>query len=97
MDRENEVIELEAQVEPSNGDPTPEVEEGRDEADEADEEGLGTRNRLRIPVVPLRGTVVFPSVAAPIAAGRDKTLKGIEAALEGDKYVFAVSQQDAEL
>ncbi|HKK08570.1 MAG TPA: hypothetical protein VKA44_06775, partial [Gemmatimonadota bacterium] len=26
--------------------------------------------RLRLPVLPLRGTVVFPSVAAPIAAGR---------------------------
>ncbi len=52
--------------------------------------------RVRLPVLPLRGTVVFPSVAAPIAAGRDKTLKAIEAALEDDKLIFAVSQTDAE-
>ena len=64
MNRENEVIELEAQEEPSNDDPSPESEENRDKADE---QGLGSQNRLRIPVVPLRGTVVFPSVAAPIA------------------------------
>ncbi len=87
MDRDKEAIEPEATIEPSNG----------ELSEEADEQGPGVQNRLRIPVVPLRGTVVFPSVAAPIAAGRDKTLKGIEAALEGDKYVFAVSQRDAEL
>jgi len=52
--------------------------------------------RIRLPVLPLRGTVVFPSVAAPIAAGRDKTLKGIEASLDEDKLVFAVSQTSAE-
>ncbi len=90
MDRENEAIELET----SNGDLPPDVDESRDEIEA---EGLGSQNRLRIPVVPLRGTVVFPSVAAPIAAGREKTLKGIEAALDGDKYVFAVAQRDAEL
>ncbi|MDH3733108.1 MAG: endopeptidase La [Gemmatimonadota bacterium] len=54
-------------------------------------------NRLRLPVVPLRGTVVFPSVAAPIAAGRDKTMKAIEAAIQGDKLLFAVAQFDADV
>ncbi|MFW6192119.1 MAG: LON peptidase substrate-binding domain-containing protein, partial [Gemmatimonadota bacterium] len=62
-----------------------------DEAIPEDEE------RLRLPVLPLRGTVVFPSVAAPIAAGRDKTLSAIEQALETDKLVFAVAQTDAEI
>jgi ATP-dependent Lon protease len=52
--------------------------------------------RARMPVLALRGTVIFPAVAAPIAAGRDKTLKAIEAALEEDKLVFAVAQTDAE-
>jgi ATP-dependent Lon protease len=52
--------------------------------------------RRKLPVIPLRGTVVFPSVAAPIAAGRDKTLRAIEEALAGDKIVFAVAQIDPE-
>ena len=94
MDRENEVIELDTELEPQDGEASPESAEDRDEGVEKD---FLSQNRIRIPVVPLRGTVVFPSVAAPIAAGRDKTLKGIEAALEGDKYVFAVAQHDAEL
>jgi len=53
--------------------------------------------RLRLPVLPLRGTVVFPAVAAPIAAGRDKTMKAIDRAIAGDKLLFAVAQLDAEI
>ena len=55
------------------------------EDDSPDAEGLEELpERMRLPVLPLRGTVVFPSVAAPIAAGRDKTVKAIERALKGD-------------
>jgi ATP-dependent Lon protease len=64
---------------------------------DADAEAPDADTRLRLPVVPLRGTVVFPSVAAPIAAGRDKTMKAIEAAIQGDKLLFAVAQHDAEI
>ena len=53
--------------------------------------------RTRLPVLPLRGTVTFPAVAAPIAAGREMTLKAIEAAVAGDKRIFAVAQKDAEV
>ena len=53
--------------------------------------------RLRLPVLPLRGTVVFPAVAAPIAAGRDKTIKAIDKAIAGDKLLFAAAQLDAEV
>jgi ATP-dependent Lon protease len=67
-----------------------EHEEAEDEAEESLEE------RTRLPVLPLRGTVVFPSVAAPIAAGREKTLAAIEHALAGSKRLIAVSQLDAE-
>ena len=54
-------------------------------------------NRLRLPVLPLRGTVVFPAVAAPIAAGRDKTMKAIDRAVAGEKLLFAVAQLDADI
>ncbi|HSM09689.1 MAG TPA: endopeptidase La [Gemmatimonadota bacterium] len=53
--------------------------------------------RRRMPVLALRGMIVFPSAAAPIAAGRDKTLAAIEEALEGDRLLFAVAQKDAEV
>ncbi|MBY0396833.1 MAG: LON peptidase substrate-binding domain-containing protein, partial [Thermoleophilia bacterium] len=46
--------------------------------------------------LPLRGTVIFPEVPAPIAAGRPATLHAIEAAVKGDRLVFAVAQRAAD-
>jgi ATP-dependent Lon protease len=50
--------------------------------------------RQTLPVLPLRGTVIFPGISHPIAAGRPGTLRAIEAALKGDRLVFAVAQRD---
>ena len=50
--------------------------------------------RQTLPVLPLRGTVIFPGLTAPIAAGRPGTLRAIEAALRGERLVFAVAQKD---
>ena len=50
--------------------------------------------RQTLPVLPLRGTVMFPGITAPIAAGRPGTLRAIETALKGDRLVFAVAQRD---
>ncbi|HET7274562.1 MAG TPA: endopeptidase La [Longimicrobiaceae bacterium] len=50
--------------------------------------------RLTLPVLPLRETVVYPGVAVPISAGRPATLQAIEAALGADRRVFAVAQRE---
>ncbi|HEX5438853.1 MAG TPA: endopeptidase La [Gemmatimonadaceae bacterium] len=50
--------------------------------------------RQTLPVLPLRGTVIFPGLTVPIAAGRPGTLRAIEAALKADRLVFAVAQRD---
>ncbi len=50
--------------------------------------------RQTLPVLPLRGTVVFPGQTAPIAAGRPGTLRAIETALKNDRLVFAVAQRE---
>src|SRR5689334_19988357 len=58
------------------------------------EQVLRMAQRQTLPVLPLRGTVIFPGLTAPIAAGRPGTLRAIEAALKGDRLVFAVAQRD---
>src|SRR5690625_5261125 len=50
--------------------------------------------RLRLPVLPLRDTVVFPGVAVPISAGRPGTVEAIQEALDGDRLMFAVCQRE---
>jgi len=50
--------------------------------------------RLKLPVLPLRETVVFPGVAVPISAGRPGTVEAIQEALDGDRRMFAVCQRE---
>ena len=50
--------------------------------------------RLKLPVLPMRETVVFPGVAVPITAGRPGTLEAIEKVLDGDRRLFAVCQRE---
>ena len=51
-------------------------------------------NTQSIPVLPLRGTVIFPGLTVPIAIGRPGTLRAIEAAIKESGLVFAVAQRD---
>jgi ATP-dependent Lon protease len=51
-------------------------------------------DRIRLPVLPLRETVVFPGVAVPISAGRPGTVEAIQSALDGDRRMFAVCQRE---
>ena len=63
-------------------------------AGRSSEQVLRMAQRQTLPVLPLRGTVIFPGLTAPIAAGRPGTLRAIEAALKTDRLVFAVAQRD---
>lgn len=48
-----------------------------------------------IPILPLRGEVVFPFISLPIQVGRESTLKLIDKALRNQEAVFAVKQTDS--
>src|SRR3954447_10704539 len=50
--------------------------------------------RLTLPVLPLRGTAIFPGLTAPIAVGRPGTLRAIEVAVKAGGQVFAVAQRE---
>ncbi len=50
--------------------------------------------RETLPVLALRGTVVFPGLTVPIAVGREASLHAIEAAAQADHRVFAVAQRE---
>ena len=50
--------------------------------------------RITLPVIPLRDTVVFPGVAVPISAGRPGTVAAIKKVLDGDRRLFAVCQKE---
>ncbi len=50
---------------------------------------------LLLPMLPLRDVVVYPHMVLPLFVGRAKSISALESAMENDKYVFLVAQQDA--
>ncbi len=51
---------------------------------------------LTLPVLPLRGTVVFPLTVVPLAAAQPRSLRLIDHVMAGDRMVALVMQKDAE-
>ena len=49
-----------------------------------------------IPLLALKNTVLFPGVVIPITVGRDRSLKAIQQAYDGDKHVGVLAQRDIE-
>jgi ATP-dependent Lon protease len=61
----------------------------------APDEAPAMPERQNLPVLPLRGTVIFPGVTSPIGVGRPATLRAVEAAIKsGNGLLFAVGQRD---
>ncbi|HRO28455.1 MAG TPA: LON peptidase substrate-binding domain-containing protein, partial [Luteimonas sp.] len=51
---------------------------------------------LELPVLPLRDVVVFPNMVIPLFVGRDKSIRALDIAMEGDKRILLVAQKSAE-
>ncbi len=51
----------------------------------------------KLPILPLKNTVLFPGVVIPITVGRDKSIKLIQDANKGDKIIGVISQTNSEV
>jgi ATP-dependent Lon protease len=52
---------------------------------------------LELPVLPLRNTVVLPHVTTAVDVGRPRSKRAVEEALQGDRFIFLVTQKDPEV
>ena len=50
-----------------------------------------------LPLLPLRGLVVYPHMMVHLDVGRSRSVAAIEAAIAGDSRILVVSQRDPEL
>lgn len=49
-----------------------------------------------VPLLPLRGLLVFPNMVVHLDVGREKSVNAIEEAMNGDREIFLVMQKDAQ-
>ncbi len=46
-----------------------------------------------LPLLPLRDVVVFPNMVIPLFVGREKSIRSLDSAMEGDKQILLVAQK----
>ncbi len=51
---------------------------------------------FELPVLPLRDVVVFPSMVIPLFVGREKSIKALDQAMDGDKRILLIAQKSPE-
>jgi ATP-dependent Lon protease len=77
--------------------PEKEPEEGKEQRFFAFEEDLsGIDVPTELPMLPLRGVVIFPSAIVPLLISRGSSLKVVEQALAGDRMLGLVAQKNPE-
>ena len=56
-----------------------------------------TEEIMTLPLLALRGMMVFPGMIINLDVGREKSIAAVEAAMEGDRRLLLVTQKDAAL
>ena len=54
-----------------------------------------TQDTESLPVLPLRDVVVYPHMVIPLFVGREKSIKALDKAMEGNKQILLVAQKSA--
>ncbi|GAA0890852.1 endopeptidase La [Fulvivirga kasyanovii] len=49
-----------------------------------------------VPILPIRNTVLFPGVVIPITVGRQKSIKLVKKAYQGDRYIGVIAQKNVQ-
>ncbi|MEW5866680.1 MAG: endopeptidase La [Bacillota bacterium] len=61
------------------------------------EAGKAATTREVVPLLPLRGVIVFPYMTVPLDVGRERSVAALEDAMMNDRLILLVSQKQARL
>ncbi|MEL7020059.1 MAG: endopeptidase La [Bacteroidota bacterium] len=65
--------------------------------EEEDEDRIDEAFPNVMPILALKNTVLFPGIVIPITVGRDRSIKAINKAYEGDRTIAVLSQKDTKV
>jgi ATP-dependent Lon protease len=65
--------------------------------EEEDEAKIGEIFPEELPILPLKNTVLFPGIVTPITIGRDKSIRAVQKAYEGNRLIGVLSQRDIKI
>ena len=51
--------------------------------------------QIELPVLPLRDVVVYPHMVIPLFVGREKSIRALDSAMQGDQKILLVAQKNA--
>ena len=53
--------------------------------------------KRKLPLLPLRDIVVFPSMVIPLFVGRDKSISALNDVMQSEKKIILVTQKNSEV
>ncbi|WP_066194472.1 endopeptidase La [Gracilibacillus timonensis] len=56
-----------------------------------------TTNLIHMPLIPLRGLIIFPGMVIHLDVGREKSIQSLEKAMMLDQHIFLAAQKDSAL
>jgi len=60
-------------------------------------QSVASNDISELPVLPLRDVVVYPHMVIPLFVGREKSVRALEIAMEGDKRILLVAQRSPDV
>jgi len=55
------------------------------------------KEKEQLPLLPLRGLLVFPNMVLHLDVGRERSVKALEEAMVGDNRILLMAQKDAKV
>ena len=52
---------------------------------------------MTLPLLPLRGLTILPSMVIHFDVGREKSIKAVETAMDGEQLIFLATQKDVNI
>lgn len=73
------------------------VVESEEESEHAEESNAGPDIPGELPILPLRGVVVYPHTAVPLTIGQTRSVQLVDDVVKGDRLIGLVASKDPEL